>query len=300
MKQSFSVTALLAWGFSAVTLAALLLGFCLLVKDSLPVWQQEGTGFISGTKWFFREQIFGAAPMIYGSFIVSLLAVLMAAPLGILTALFGTEFLPRRLRMPVKATTELLAGIPSVVYGLLGVVLLRDWVYTALEPFDPLSGDTLFTAAVLLAIMILPTLMSLADEAFSSVSGAQRAAARGLAMGRAQTALFVVIPQALPGLVAALLLAFGRAIGETIAVFLVVGRQDNQWPDNFVSLQPLIASGQTLTSKLGGSETNIAYGDPLHWGAMSGLGLLLLLIITLVTLTGLGLQHLTRRGNVHT
>ncbi|MGH8005932.1 MAG: PstC family ABC transporter permease, partial [Candidatus Binatia bacterium] len=158
--------------------------------------------------------------------------------------------------------------------------------YHALAPFDPLSGDTLLTAGVLLAVMILPTVMTLSDDALRGVPGAQRAAARGLGLTQTEVVLGVSLPQALPGIVAATLLGLGRALGETIAVFLVVGRQDNQWPATLFSLRPLIAAGQTLTSKLGGSETNIAYGDPLHWAAMVGLGLILLGMVATVTLVG--------------
>jgi phosphate transport system permease protein len=171
------------------------------------------------------------------------------------------------------------------------VLFLRNWIYDLLQRFDPVSGDTLLTAAVLLAVMILPTIMTLADDALRGVPAAQRMAARGLGLNSTEAALHVSIPQAAPALVAAVLLGLGRALGETIAVFLVVGRQDNQWPENLFSLRPLIESGQTITSKLGGSETNIAYGDPLHWGAMVGLGLLLLAIVTIFTLAGFKLQH---------
>jgi phosphate transport system permease protein len=96
-------------------------------------------------------------------------------------------------------------------------------------------------------------------------------------------------------MLAAILLATGRALGETIAVFLIVGRQDNQWPESLLSLKPLIEAGQTLTTKLGGSETNIAYGEPLHWGAMVGLGLLLLALAVVVTILGVWLQRISSR-----
>ena len=109
-------------------------------------------------------------------------------------------------------------------------------------------------------------------------------------MTRAQTVLSVSLPQARRGLVAAVLLGLGRGLGETIAVFLVVGRQDNQWPANVFSLKPLINAGQTITSKLGGAETNIAYGTSLHWAAVVGLGLLLMVVVAAVTLIGACLE----------
>jgi len=295
-RRRWSFTRLSSWAFSGVAVVTLGGGLILLLLESLPVWRHSGSSFITGTRWFFRQSEFGAAPMIYGSVIVALIALVLAAPVGISAAVFGVEYLPRKLRLGLKITVELLAGVPSVVYGLLGILLLRNWIYELFENFDLLSGDTLLTAAVLLAVMVLPTIMTLADDALRGVSGSQRMAARGLGLNATETALHVSLPQAFPGLLAAVLLAFGRAIGETIAVFLVIGRQDNQWPASPLTLSPLLESGQTLTSKLGGSETNIAYGQPLHWAAMMGLGLLLLTLVIGVTLGAAGLQRFSRRN----
>ena len=193
----------------------------------------------------------------------------------------------------MKVLIELLAGVPSVVYGLLGILLLRGWVYELFASFDPLSGDTLLTAGVLLAVMVLPTVVTLSDDALRAVPASQRRAARALGLTRGETILHVALPQARRGLGAALLLGIGRAMGETIAVFLVVGRQDNNLPERWLSLRPLLESGQTLTSKLGSSETNIGYGDPLHWAAIVGLGLILLLLTGGLTLLGTGFGRRT-------
>jgi phosphate transport system permease protein len=268
----------------ALAAVALLVG--IFAWQSIPAWQHEGWGYIAGTKWFFRQKQFGALPMIYGSVVVAAIALAIAAPLGLGAAVFISEYLPGKLRLAIKVLIELLAGIPSVVYGLLGILLLRDWVYDAFERFEPLSGDTLLTAGILLAVMVLPTIVTLSDDALRSVPAAQRRAARGLGLTRAETVLAVSLPQARRGLGSALLLALGRALGETIAVFLVVGRQDNNMPSDVFTLRPLLESGQTLTSKLGGSEVNIGYGDPLHWGAIVGLGLILLILTGGLTLAG--------------
>lgn len=280
------MTRAFSWIFSLVALGALLFLTGIFVWQSLPVWNHEGAGFLTGTKWFYRQHQFGALSMIYGTIVVSGIALLLSAPLGVGAAIFIAEYLPKRLRLAVKALIELLAGVPSVVYGLLGILLLRDWVYETFERFEPLSGDTLLTAGILLAVMVLPTVVTLADDALRAVPSAQRRAARALGLTRAEMIWSVCLSQARRGLGAALLLSLGRALGETIAVFLVVGRQDNALPDRWFSPHPLLEAGQTLTSKLGGSETNIAYGDPLHWGAIMGLGLLLLIITGLVTLIG--------------
>ncbi len=280
------MTRAFSWFFSLIAAATAALMVALFAWQSLPVWRHEGWHYLSGTKWFFRQHQFGAWPMIYGSAVVSLIALLLAAPLGFGAALCTAEYLPRRLRLVVKILIELLAGVPSVVYGLLGILLLRGWVYDLFARFDPLSGDTLLTAGLLLAVMILPTIVTLSDDALRAIPSAQRRAARSLGLTRAETIFSICIPQAARGFGSALLLAFGRALGETIAVFLVVGRQDNNVPASWFSLRPLLEAGQTITSKLGGSETNIAYGDPLHWAAMAGLAIILLLITGAVTILG--------------
>ncbi len=291
-RGRFSLTKSASLAFSLLALLTLAGLVLIFLVQSLPVWRQEGIGYITGIKWFYRANLFGALPMIYGTLVVAFIALLLAAPIGISAALFTAEILPPRVRLVLKILVELLAGVPSVVYGLLGILYLRNWVYHLLTPFDPLSGDTLLTAGILLAVMILPTVMTLSDDALRGVPAAQRHAARGLGLTRAETALGLTLPQALPGIGAALLLGLGRAFGETIAVFLVVGRQDNQ-P---LAWRSLIEAGQTLTSKLGGSETNIAYGDSLHWAAMVGLGLILLATTVVVTLLG---SRLAQRRNIH-
>ncbi len=294
-RRCWSWTRASSWGFTALATAVLAAMVLLFLWQSLPLWRHTGFVFFTGERWFHRQQEFGILAMLYGTVVVSLIALLLAAPIGIGAALFTAEILPARWRLPVKVVVELLAGVPSVIYGLLGILFLREWVYRALEPFDPLSGDTLLTAGILLAVMVLPTVMTLSDDALKGVPATQRQAARGLGLTRAEVILTISLPQAWRGILAALLLALGRALGEGIAVFFVIGRQDNQWPANLFSLQPLMEAGQTLTSKLVGAEINLAYGDPLHWAAMMGLGLTLLLLVTGITWLGTRLM----RGKEH-
>lgn len=281
-----SFTRVTSFAFTALALLTVAGLTAIFVLQSLPAWKHEGLGYLAGSKWFYRAETFGALPMIYGTISVALIALLLAAPIGIGAAIFTAEFLPGRIRVAVKITIELLAGVPSVVYGLIGILLLRDWIYQLFGRFDPLSGDTLMTAGVLLGVMVLPTVMTLADDALRSVPAAQRHAARALGVTATETVLSISLPQATRGLIAALLLGLGRALGETIAVFLVVGRQDNNLPANLLSPAAWLRAGQTLASKLGGSETNIAYGDPLHWGAMVGLALILMAMVLTVTIAG--------------
>ena len=211
------------------------------------------------------------------------IALGLAAPIGIGTALFIGEYTRGGVRMFLKMLVELLAGVPSVVYGLLGVLILRTWMS---HNFPIQGGDSLLTAGVLLAIMILPTIASLSEDALQGVPRRYREASRAMGLSKVQTLLHAVLPHAKVGLLSSCLLAVGRALGETIAVFLVVGRADNRLPHVPFSLQPIAEVGQTLTSKLGGSEVNLAYGDPLHWGAICGAALILLLGALLLYITG--------------
>lgn len=294
MDRRWSFTKISTFFCSLLAARIMVAILVLLTVQSMPVWRHEGLGFLTGTRWYMRTHEFGAAPMILGTVLVSFTALLLAGPVGIGAAVFASEFLPARLRLLVKIIIEFLAGVPAVVYGLLGVLFLRNWIYDLLTPFDPLSGDTLLTGAVLLAVMILPTVMTLADDALRSVPAAQRHAARGMGLNPTEVVLHVCLPQSARGLMAALLLGLGRALGEAIAVFLVVGRQDNQWPEKLLSIAPLIESGQTITTKLASSETNIAYSDPVHWGAICGLALILMLMVAGITLASASLQFFSR------
>lgn len=283
----------LVWAVSATFITGVGLALYLWIVEAMPAIRQFGSSLITGKEWFYRFDTFGAAPMIYGSIIVSLIALILAAPIAIGAAVFISEYLPHSLRSWAKAAVEFLAAVPSVVYGLLGIIFLREWMAEKLAAFDPLSGDMLATAGVLLAIMVLPTIATFSEDAIRAIPEPQRTSARGLGLTRAQTILHIVLPQARPAIIGACLLGMGRALGETIAVFLVVGRFDNQFPEKILSPTLLTEPGQTLTSKLGGPETHISVGDPLHWGAMLSLGLILLILSALFVATG----TLLRRSN---
>ncbi len=215
--------------FTACALAAAFLAGLvgLLTVQSLPVWRHEGVvGFLGGHQWFFRARTFGALPMIYGTVMVSAVALVLAVPVGLGAALFASEVLPPRARLGLKTVIELLAGVPSVVYGLLGVLLLRDWMYRLLAPFDPLSGDTLLTAGVLLAVMVLPTVTTFSEDALRGVPGAQRRAARGLGLHPLRILWRHLLPNALtPVLVQATLAVGDLILAESALSFLGLGVQ---------------------------------------------------------------------------
>jgi phosphate transport system permease protein len=289
--QRLDLTLWLSYGFSALAVTWLAFMLVALVMQSLPAWHHAGIGYLTGKRWFFRTNEFGILPMVYGSGVVAAVGIAIASVLGVGGAVFLEEFMPRSPRVVCRAMIELLAGVPSVVYGLLGMLLLRNWIYHLLAHWHPPSGDTLLTAGILLGIMVVPTVMTLSVDALGGVPASRRQAARALGLNRTEVVLAVGLPEALPGLCSAVLLGLGRAFGETVAIFLVIGRQDNQWSVRFPSLHSLVASGQTLTSKLGGPETFIAYSNRLHWAAMMGLGVVLLALVLGITLAGAALRR---------
>lgn len=265
-------------GFSAlIASGTIFILFVSLVVESIPVFKSEGVSFLWGTDWFAGEA-YGALPMIFGSLTVTGIAVVMVLPFALGSAILTSEFLNGRLRLLVKAAMELLAGVPGIVYGLMGIALLTVWVR---DVFGLIDGNTLLTAGILLAVMILPTVMTLAEDALRSVPGEFRDTALSLGLTRVEMVFTVIVPQALPGLAGAVFLGVGRAMGETIAVMLVIGGIDRipqPWFD-------LFAPGQSIPSKIG-REAAEALGFDVQWSALIALGLILFVMVMMLTFAG--------------
>ncbi|RMF65716.1 MAG: phosphate ABC transporter permease subunit PstC, partial [Calditrichaeota bacterium] len=216
---------------------------------------------------------------LYGSLMVTFIALAIALPLGLLTAVFTSELLPGRFRIYVKSLLELLSGIPSIIYGLIGVAFFSVWVE---KLFDLQSGRTILTGGLLLAVMVLPTITTLADDALHNVPRKYREAARGLGLYKYEVVKSAVLPNAKGEIVGAVLLALGRVLGETMAVMLVIGSIDKIPTSGFNVLVP----GQTITSKLGREMAETAFGS-LHFSALICMGLVLLLFVLLTTILAL-------------
>jgi phosphate transport system permease protein len=279
------VKRLLRWNFfHAITACMALISFgCVtglfvfLVAQSMPILAELKWGFLLGQDWWAGEA-YGALPMIYGSCMVTGLALVLALPLAIGGAVYTSEFLSAQRRLWVKALMELFAGIPGIIYGLLGVAFLAGWVK---ESFDLIDGNTILTAGLLLGIMILPTILTLSEDALQAVPGQYRDASLSLGLTKLQMITSAVIPEALPGIAGAIFLGMGRAMGETIAVMLVIGGLDkiaDPWYD-------LFAPAQSIASKLG-REAAEALGTDLQWSALMALGLALFLMVMFFTLMG--------------
>lgn len=225
--------------------------------------------------WNPSNQEFGILPMIYGTVAVTLIALIVTLPLGIFTAIFTSEILPNKYRLSIKSILELLAGIPSIIYGLIGIAFFSIWVQ---DIFDLQSGRTILTAGVLLGIMILPTVITLTDDALQNVPPSYREASKGLGLYKYEVIKNSILPIAKSDIIGAVLLAFGRALGETMAVMLVIGSIDKIPDSIFNWLNP----GQTITSKLGREIAESSYGST-HFSTMIFMGLILFVFVLLLT-----------------
>jgi phosphate transport system permease protein len=289
--EFLSTTRLASYLFSLVVLTSTVGLFAYLFMGSFKAFSEIGFWTIlTESQWRPSKRIFGVASMLYGTLVTSLIALLFAAPVGVLAATFIAEFLHGHTRSIVKQFLELLAAVPSVVYGLLGVVLLRPLIHKGLPFLGAQTGDTLLTGAILLAVMILPTIMTLSEDALRGVTKHSRESALALGLTRREVIWAVVWPSARHGIFSAVLLGLGRALGETIAVYLVVGRSDGRWPESLSDLSYIVSPGQTLTTKLGSPELPLSYLDPLHWSAMHAVAFILLITVLLFMLFGLLLR----------
>ncbi len=264
---------------SALSLLALLvaIGFFLL-KGSLPAIQKFGFSFLWTSKWDPIQEIFGAMPLIYGTVISSLLAMMMAVPVSVGVALYLNEVAPRWLGKIAGFLVEMLAAIPSVVYGLWGIFVLAPLIRTVVQPWlqahfgfiplfqGPAYGVGMMTAGIILAIMITPTICSLSREVFRAIPRGQREAAMALGATKWETMVIAVLRSSTTGLFGASLLGLGRAVGETMAVTMVIGNRAE-------IAASLFAPSQTMASVLA-NEYAEASSD-LHLAALIGVGLTL-------------------------
>ena len=207
-------------------------------RDALPAMQQFGFGFLTGVRWDPVEGFYGALPQVYGTLVTSFIALLLAVPIGVGVALFLSEdFLPPSIQRPITFLVELLAAIPSVVYGLwaifvlipilnpVGVFLNQRLGFIPLFGTRP-TGTAIYVAGIILAIMILPIIAAIARDALASVPADLRQAAYGLGATRWETIFQVILPAAISGIVGGVMLALGRAMGETMAVTMVIGNSN--------------------------------------------------------------------------
>jgi phosphate ABC transporter permease protein PstC len=221
---------------AALVLALIVYFFVRLVGEAQPAFAKEGIlGFTFGNDWNVNAEHFGALPLVVGTLITSVLALLMGVPVAVATALYLTELCPTRIKGPITVLVELLAAVPSVVYGLWGIFFLaprlqpaEQWVANKLSFIPFIGGGVVtipnyFIAGLILAIMILPIVSAIAREVMATVPPDHREAALGLGATRWEMIRMAVLPYCRSGIVGGAMLGLGRAIGETIAVTLVIG-----------------------------------------------------------------------------
>jgi len=252
-------------GLSAIFFVILI--FLFLMREGAPAFWETSPDNFFGERWYPNEDLFGTLPLIMGSLLVTLGAVVIALPLGLATAVFIRELAPDWLREILKPLVEILAGIPSVVLGFLGMVavspLVREWL-------DVPTGLTAFTGSLMLAYMSLPTIISVADDAIDAVPKAHRDGALALGATHWQTIWRVVLPAARSGVIIAVMLGIGRAIGETMAVMMVTGnaaRIPSEW-------NALFLPARTMTATIAAEMGEVAQGST-HYHVLFAVGILL-------------------------
>jgi phosphate transport system permease protein len=265
----------------------LLLIFVEVGRAGWPALRQFGFGFLTSSTWDPVNGQFGAAPAILGTLLTSIIALVIATPLALGAAIFLSEFSPSWLRQPVSFLIDLLAAVPSVVFGLWGVFFLipllrtvvmpflRDTLHLGATPFfsGPIYGQSVFAAGLILAIMVLPYIAAVSREVLMAVPRSQREAALALGATRWETITGAVLPFASAGIFGGIILGLGRALGETMAVTMLIGNRHELSAS-------LLAPGYTMASLIA-NEFSEATGD-LHLSALMAVGFVLFLITLVV------------------
>ncbi len=280
-NEKFTRLVLLLFAFSAVAILAVITIF--IFAEGTPIMFRYGVKkFLLGLDWYPTEKSFGLLPMITGSLMVTLGALILGVPFGLACAIFLTEFSSKRLRRVIKPVIELLAGIPSVVYGFMGVVILVPFIR---ETFGG-PGLSVLAASIILGIMILPTIISISIDSLLAVPSTYRDGSIAMGATRWQTVRMVLLPAARSGIIASIILGMGRAIGETMAVIMIAG--------NAISIpRSILAPVRTLTSNI---ALEMGYASGEHREALFATGVILFIIIMILnTLANLTSARRTRK-----
>ena len=279
--------------FCTASFAVIVVAFILLflVQDGYPAFAQVGLiDFVFGMTWAptAAEPLYGIYPLIIGTLLVTLGAMVFSVPLSIGCAIYISELASPRVKQITKPAIELLAGIPSVVYGFFGLIILTNFIRVT---FDLPTGETWLAASVLLGIMALPTIISVSEDAISAVPREFKEGSLAIGATRWQTISRVIVPAALSGIAAAIILGIGRAVGETMAVMMVAGNAaiipDPIWN--------ILSPVRTLTGTLGIEMGEVAVGSE-HYSALFGVAVVLLLITLIINLSAVAILRHLREG----
>jgi phosphate transport system permease protein len=253
-----------------------------IFQSGLPVLAEYGVlDFIFGTTWSPTNGSYGILPLIAGTLTVTLGALVIGVPTGIACAIFLAEILPKKWAKAFKSAIELLAGIPSVVYGFFGLVVIvpaiRNYILPVYQIFDPdvsATGFSILAGAVILAIMILPTIVSISENSITAVPREFKEASLALGANKMETIMKVLIPAAGSGILSSIILGMGRAIGETMAVLLITGNMAKV-PGSI--MDPVATLTGTIAMEMG-------YASPTHQQALFAVGIILFVIIMLLNI----------------
>ncbi len=253
-----------------------------IFQSGLPVLVDYGVfQFIFGTTWSPTNGMYGILPLIIGTLSVTLGSLVIGIPTGIACAVFLSEILPAKWARVFKSAIELLAGIPSVVYGFFGLVVLvpaiRNWILPVYQIFRPeanATGFSILAGAIILAIMILPTIVSISENSIAAVPKEFKEASLALGANKMETIMKVLIPAAKSGILSSIILGMGRAIGETMAVILITGNMAKV-PGSI--LDPVATLTGTIAMEMG-------YAAPTHQQALFAVGIVLFVIIMLLNI----------------
>lgn len=270
-EQPIEVVLFLCASFSIMILLLMLL---FVAREGALALSKFGANFIIGQVWDTNANLYGAFPLIYSSLMVALGALAIAIPLGLGTSIFIAEILPFSLRDPIKAIIELLASIPSVIYGFIGIIFLAPLIASV---FGLFSGATALAASIVLAIMSVPTIVGVSGEIISAVPKDYKEASLALGATKWQTIRNVVLPISKSGMLAGVMLGFGRAVGETVAVLMVAGNVARIPLPFYNVLAPVYPITAVMAMQMG----EAAVGS-LEYSALFGLGLILFIFTFIV------------------
>jgi phosphate transport system permease protein len=275
MKEKDGIIRFLLFIAAITSIVVLALVFISLLWEALPAFVEIGPiKMLTGTSWnpvSIKNPVYGMIPLMWGTFLVSIMASAIAIPVGMGCTLYVHEVAHPRIKGFLKPVIEILAGIPSVVYGFFALVILADWINAALDSTTRLNA---LNGAIMLAVMMIPIMVSLSEDALNSVPTELKEASYALGATRWETLRGVMIPAAFSGIVAAIVLSLGRAIGETMTVLMATGNTA------IIELDPL-HSVETMTAVIAIEMGEVAQGS-LHYNALFAVGVVLFAITFIV------------------
>ncbi len=240
-----------------------------IVRESIPAFDEVGvTGIVFGQDWL-PPALYGVATMIVASIVSTFGAVIVGVPVGVLTAIFIAEIAPRRLANVIRPAVELLAGIPSVVYGFFGLLIIVPLIQNV---FDVPAGNTILAGIIVLGIMILPTVITVSETSIRAVPSSYKEGSLALGASRIFTIFKLLVPAARSGIMTGVILGIGRALGETMAIIMVMGNAP-------AMPQGLLDSARTLTANI---AIEMSYASGVHANALYATGVVLLVFIMML------------------